>query len=52
MKVVAIIKCDSCCTLEEHVLKEGVNQISPCRCGNYFGDNGGKVTVEIDRSYE
>lgn len=50
MKVIAVIKCDSCCTLKETELKEGVNIIHGCKCGNYYGDKGGKVTVEIDRT--
>ena len=51
MKVIAIIECSSCCTLKHYELEEGENTVPSCPCGNYFGDEGGKVKVEIDRSY-
>lgn len=49
MKIVAIIECDSCCTYEEIVLKEGENNVSSCQCGNYYGDEGGRVSVKSDK---
>lgn len=50
MKIIATIDCESCGTFEKIELKEGVNSIHSCKCGNYYGDEGGKVTVETDRS--
>jgi len=49
MKVIVIIECDTCCTLEETELNTGKNIIHSCKCGNYYGDEGGIVTVEIDK---
>jgi len=50
LKVIAIIECDSRHTLQKYELKSGVNNVPSCRCGNYFGDEGGKVTVELDKN--
>ena len=51
MKIIAIVECENCSTYEKTELKEGFNVVSSCKCGNYFGDEGGKVTIEKDRSY-
>lgn len=50
MKIIAIIKCDSCCTLKEIELKEGENVVHGCGCPYPYGEDGGKVTIETKHS--